>query len=105
MSPTSYQTAPPRISIIATARGAVKPRERAIVAQFEGFGVTASVPHPTFETSCASHFHNVQKPQHPIEDREHPSGIAWIVPNTLSGFVQLQLSLLSETGGSRMAKK
>ena len=25
MSPTSYQTAPPRISIIATARGAVKP--------------------------------------------------------------------------------
>src|ERR1035437_8107199 len=105
MSPTSYQTAPPRNSIIATARGAVKPRERAIVAQFEGFGVTASVLHPTFETRVLAISTTCKKPQHPIEDREHPNGIAWIVPNTLSGFVQPQLRLLSETGGSRMAKK
>src|SRR5579864_9649747 len=40
MSPTSYQTAPPRSSIIATAPGAVKPCGAASAAQLEVVGQT-----------------------------------------------------------------
>jgi starvation-inducible DNA-binding protein len=105
MSPTSYQTAPPRSSIIATTPGAVKPRVKsnphALANTFTMRGSFLRFRGLVSARTFSPFLRYTKKLWHPVED----GGIQAVLIGMLNALKSRKFSKSARTRRSLMAKK